>query len=201
MIPETLTTAFMAPALSGELAAAHTNGARSDLLLKAQEVIRTEAEAVAALENRIDERFLRAVELLFNCRGRVIVSGMGKSGIIAQKIAATMSSTGTAAIFVHPAEAAHGDLGMVMPGDVVICISKSGNTEEFYVLIPVFKRLGVPIIALTGDSHSPLAERADVVLDVSVEREACPHDLTPTAICAACVPAGHSWRACVRGIA
>jgi len=150
------------------------------LLDKAREVIRLEAEAIAALEDRIDEHFARAVDLLYQCQGRVIVSGMGKSGIIAKKIAATLSSTGTASIFVHPVEAAHGDLGMVMPGDVVICISKSGNTEEFYLLIPVFKRLGVPIIALTGNLHSPLAERADVILDVSVTREACPHDLAPT---------------------
>ncbi|MGH7493415.1 MAG: KpsF/GutQ family sugar-phosphate isomerase [bacterium] len=172
------------------MTATRADGSRSDLLRKAQEVIRIEAGAVAALENRIDENFLRAVELLFNCQGRVIVSGMGKSGIIAQKIAATLSSTGTASIFVHPGEAAHGDLGMVMPGDVVICISKSGNTEEFYLLIPVFKRLGVPIIAFTGNSHSPLAERADVILDVSVEREACPHDLTPTASTTAALAMG-----------
>jgi len=150
-------------------------------LEKAREVIRIEAEAVAALENRIDENFMRAVELLHKCKGRVIVSGMGKSGIIAQKIASTLSSTGTAAMFMHPAEAAHGDLGMVMPEDVVICISKSGRTEEFYVLIPLFKRLGLPVIAITGNLHSPLADHADVVLDTSVKQEACPHDLAPTA--------------------
>lgn len=157
---------------------------------KAREVIRIEAEAVAALENRLDEKFVRAVELLYNCSGRVIVSGMGKSGIIAQKLASTLSSTGTAAIFLHPAEAAHGDLGMVMPGDVVILISKSGRTEEFYVLIPLFKRLGIPIIAMTGNSHSPLAERADVVLDTSVTQEACPHDLAPTASTTAAMAMG-----------
>ncbi|MDZ7292050.1 MAG: KpsF/GutQ family sugar-phosphate isomerase [candidate division KSB1 bacterium] len=151
------------------------------ILDKAREVIRIEAEAVAALEKRLDANFERAVELLLNCKGRVIVSGIGKSGIIAQKIAATLSSTGTAAIFLHAAEAAHGDLGMVMHGDVVICISKSGSTEEFYTLIPLLKRLETPIIAMTGNHHSPLAERADVVLDISVEREACPHDLAPTA--------------------
>lgn len=153
----------------------------SAILDKAREVIRIEAEAVAALENRIDAHFERAVDLLFNCKGRVIVSGIGKSGIIAQKIAATLSSTGTAAIFLHAAEAAHGDLGMVMPGDVVICISKSGSTEEFYTLVPILKRLETPIIAMTGNQHSPLAERADIVLDISVEKEACPHDLAPTA--------------------
>jgi arabinose-5-phosphate isomerase len=153
----------------------------SAILNKAREVIRIETEAVAALENRLDANFERAVDLLFNCKGRVIVCGIGKSGIIAQKIAATLSSTGTAAIFLHAAEAAHGDLGMVMPGDVVICISKSGSTEEFYTLVPILKRLETPIVAMTGNQHSPLAERADVVLDVSVEQEACPHDLAPTA--------------------
>jgi arabinose-5-phosphate isomerase len=153
----------------------------SAILHKARDVIRIEAEAVAALEKRLDAGFERAVDLLFNCKGRVIVCGIGKSGIIAQKIAATLSSTGTAAIFLHAAEAAHGDLGMVMPGDVVICISKSGSTEEFYSLVPILKRLETPIIAMTGNQHSPLAERAEVVLDISVEKEACPHDLAPTA--------------------
>jgi arabinose-5-phosphate isomerase len=153
----------------------------SEILHKAREVIRIEAEAVAALEKRLDADFERAVDLLFNCKGRAIVCGIGKSGIIAQKIAATLSSTGTAAIFLHAAEAAHGDLGMVMPGDVVICISKSGSTEEFYTLVPILKRLETPIIAMTGNQHSPLAERAEVVLDISVAKEACPHDLAPTA--------------------
>lgn len=162
----------------------------SAILDKAREVIRIEAEAVAALENRIGVDFERAVDLLFNCKGRVIVSGIGKSGIIAQKIAATLSSTGTAAIFLHAAEAAHGDLGMVMPGDVVICISKSGGTAEFYTLVPIFKRLETPIIAMTGNQHSPLAERAEVVIDISVEKEACPHDLAPTASTAAALAMG-----------
>jgi arabinose-5-phosphate isomerase len=180
LVPQTLTTPSLPLEVPGGTNATRVHGSTSEVLLKAREVIRLEAEAVAALENRLGEDFLRAVELLFRCQGRVIVSGMGKSGIIAQKIAATLSSTGTASMFVHPSEAGHGDLGMVMPGDVVICISKSGNTEEFYLLVPVFKRLGIPIIALTGDSHSPLAERADVILDVGVRREACPYDLAPT---------------------
>jgi len=162
----------------------------SAILNKAREVIRIEAEAVAALENRLDANFERAVDLLFDCKGRVIVCGIGKSGIIAQKIAATLSSTGTAAIFLHAAEAAHGDLGMVMPGDVVICISKSGGTEEFYALIPILKRLETPIIAMTGNHHSPLAERAEVVLDISVAKEACPHDLAPTASTTAALAMG-----------
>ncbi len=162
----------------------------SAILNKAREVIRIEAEAVAALENRLDANFERAVDLLFDCKGRVIVCGIGKSGIIAQKIAATLSSTGTAAIFLHAAEATHGDLGMVMPGDVVICISKSGSTEEFYALIPILKRLETPIIAMTGNHHSPLAERAEVVLDISVDKEACPHDLAPTASTTAALAMG-----------
>jgi arabinose-5-phosphate isomerase len=161
-----------------------------EILDKAREVIRIEADAVAALESRINADFAAAVDLLFNCKGRVIVSGIGKSGIIAQKVAATLSSTGTAAIFLHAAEAAHGDLGMVMPGDVVICISKSGSTEEFYTLVPILKRLATPIIAMTGNHHSPLAERADVVLDISVEKEACPHDLAPTASTTAALAMG-----------
>ncbi len=162
----------------------------SPIINKAREVIRIEAEAVAALENRLDASFERAVDLLFNCKGRVIVCGIGKSGIIAQKIAATLSSTGTAAIFLHATEAAHGDLGVVMPGDVVVCISKSGSSEEFYTLVPILKKLETPIVAMTGNQHSPLAERADVVLDISVEKEACPHDLAPTASTTAALAMG-----------
>jgi arabinose-5-phosphate isomerase len=162
----------------------------SEILNKAREVIRIEAEAVAALENRIDANFEHAVDLLFNCKGRAIVCGIGKSGIIAQKIAATLSSTGTAAFFLHAAEAAHGDLGMVMLGDVVICISKSGSTDEFHTLVPILKRLEAPIIAMTGNHRSVLAERADVVLDIGVKKEACPHDLAPTASTTAALAMG-----------
>ena len=162
----------------------------SNTLAVAKEVIRIEAEAVANLTFRLDAAFEQAVDCLFDCKGRVIVLGMGKSGIIAQKIAATLSSTGTSAVFVHPAEAAHGDIGFLMPGDMVICISKSGHTEEFYVLLPLFKQLNIPIIVMTGDLHSPLAERADVVLNVSVAREACPHDLAPTASTTAALAMG-----------
>lgn len=153
----------------------------SDMCIeKAKEVIRLEAEAVAALENRIGLEFKKAVDIILNSKGRVIVSGIGKSGIIAKKIAATLSSTGTSAIFLHPAEGVHGDLGMVRRYDVVIGISKSGESDEFYQLLSLFKRLGVPIIAITGNGDSLLAKQSDVVLDVSVEREACPHNLTPT---------------------
>jgi arabinose-5-phosphate isomerase len=147
---------------------------------KAKEVIRKEAEAVAGLEKKIDENFVRAVELILNCKGRVIVTGIGKSGIIGKKIAATLTSTGTAAFFLHPTEGIHGDLGMVRKNDVVVAVSKSGGTDELYQLIPLFKRLGVPIITLTGNIDSPVAEKSDVVIDVSVAHEACGNDLVPT---------------------
>jgi len=148
---------------------------------KGKEVIRIEAGAVKALEDRIDASFEEAIGLLLRCHGRVIVTGMGKSGIIGQKIAAMLTSTGTAAFFLHPAEGLHGDLGAVLPEDVVIAISKSGTTEEILRLLPMFKRQGVPIITLTGNCRSILAERSDVVLDVSVKEEACPWDIIPTA--------------------
>jgi arabinose-5-phosphate isomerase len=147
---------------------------------KAKEVIRKEAEAVAGLEKKIDENFVKAVELILNSKGRVIVTGIGKSGIIGKKIAATLTSTGTAAFFLHPTEGIHGDLGMVQKNDVVIAISKSGGTDELYQLIPLFKRLGVPIITLTGNPNSAVAEKSDVVIDVSVAHEACGNDLVPT---------------------
>ena len=143
-------------------------------------VIRAEADAVIQLEQRIDERFQHAVDLLLECRGRVIVTGMGKSGIIAKKIASTLASTGTAAFFLHPAEGVHGDMGAVLKEDVVMCISKSGKTEEILRLLPLFKRRAVPVIALTGNLESDLADRSDVVLDVSVSEEACPYDIVPT---------------------
>jgi arabinose-5-phosphate isomerase len=148
---------------------------------KGKEVIRIEAEAVAALQDRIDENFSKAVEMIYNCKGRVIVTGMGKSGLVAEKIVATMNSTGTPALFLHPADAVHGDLGMVRKADVVICISKSGDTAEILQLIPMFKRIGVPIISMIGNVKSPLATSSTIVLDVSVKEEACPLDLAPTA--------------------
>jgi arabinose-5-phosphate isomerase len=147
---------------------------------KAKEVIRKEAKAIALLEKKIDENFVKAVELILKCKGRVIVTGIGKSGIIGKKIAATLTSTGTAAFFLHPTEGIHGDLGMVRKNDVVIAITKSGGTDEVYQLIPLFKRLGVPIITFTGNPDSPVAEKSDVVIDVSVEHEACPNNLVPT---------------------
>jgi len=158
--------------LKGEIAAVS--------IQKGKEVVRIEAEAIRELEGRIDERFSRAVEILLNCKGRAIVSGMGKSGIIAKKIASTLTSTGTPAFFLHPAEGVHGDLGAVLKEDVVILISKSGNTAELLSLFPIFRRQGVPIIAMTGNPDSTLAKQCDVHLDVSVKEEACPNDIVPT---------------------
>lgn len=146
----------------------------------ARAVIETEAEAVTALLERVDDRFLDACQRMLDCAGRIVVIGMGKSGHIGSKIAATLASTGTAAFFVHPAEASHGDLGMIRPGDVVLALSNSGETEEVNAILPVLKRLGVNIIALTGNPASTLARYADVHLDVGVEKEACPLGLAPT---------------------
>jgi len=147
---------------------------------KGKEVVRIEAEAVAALIDRIDENFQKAVDILLSCRGRVIITGIGKSGIIAKKIASTLTSTGTAALFLHPAEGLHGDLGAVLKDDVVICISKSGTTDEILRLLPIFKRQGVPIIAMTGEPDSIMAQRSTVVLNIGVKEEACPFDVIPT---------------------
>jgi arabinose-5-phosphate isomerase len=150
------------------------------IIEKAKEVIRKEAEAILNLEKKVNSEFQKAVELILKCRGRVIVTGIGKSGIIGKKIAATLTSTGTSAIFLHPVEGLHGDLGLVRRDDLVIAVTKSGETEELQQLFPLFKRLGVPIISLTGDPSSPAAEKSDIVIDVSVDEEACPNNLVPT---------------------
>jgi len=143
-------------------------------------VIETEASAVQALAGRIDESFVHACELMLACEGRIVVTGMGKSGHIAGKIAATLASTGSPAFFVHPGEASHGDLGMIMPRDVVLAFSNSGETEEILTILPLIKRLGVPLITLTGNPGSALARAADVHIDVTVAQEACPLGLAPT---------------------
>lgn len=143
-------------------------------------VIETEAQAVFELTQRIDERFAKACELLLACKGRIVVTGMGKSGHIANKLAATFSSTGSPAFFMHPGEASHGDLGMITPQDTVVAISNSGNTSEIITLLPLLKRLEVPLITLTGNKESILAKTADVNLDVSIKQEACPLGLAPT---------------------
>ena len=151
------------------------------VLAMARETLQIEIDAVVALADRIDGRFVQAVERLLACRGRVVVTGMGKSGHIGRKIAATLASTGTPAMFVHPAEASHGDLGMITPQDVVLGISNSGESEELSAILPLIKRMGVPLIACTGKADSTLARHADVVLDTAVAKEACPHNLAPTA--------------------
>jgi arabinose-5-phosphate isomerase len=150
------------------------------IIEKGKNVIRIEAEAVAELETRIDKQFARAVEMMYACTGRVVVTGMGKSGIIARKIVATLNSTGTPSLFLHPSDAVHGDLGMVRKEDVVICISKSGDTPELSNLLPIFKQIGVPIISLVGKANSRLAQLSEIILDIGVKEEACPYDLAPT---------------------
>jgi arabinose-5-phosphate isomerase len=156
----------------------------------ARKVLRTEAAAILGLVDRIDGDFDRAVQLLFECRGRVIVTGMGKSGIICRKLAATLSSTGTAAWFLHPAEARHGDLGAIRDDDVVIALSHSGETEELLRLLESIRRIGARLIALTGDPASTLGQAADVTLDCSIAEEACPMNLVPTASTTAALAMG-----------
>jgi len=146
----------------------------------AERVLRLEAAGILALVPRLDQAFVRAVDLLHGCRGRVIVAGMGKSGLIGRKIAATLASTGTPAYFLHPAEAVHGDLGLVATGDVILALSNSGETSELLALLAHLKRLTTPIVLLTGSPQSTLARQCDVVLDVSVAEEACPMNLAPT---------------------
>jgi arabinose-5-phosphate isomerase len=146
----------------------------------ARAVIETEAAAVNSLLARIDENFVQACELMLACAGRIVVIGMGKSGHIANKIAATLASTGTPAFFVHPAEASHGDLGMLMPGDIALLLSNSGETDEMNSIIPIFKRMDVKMVAMTGNPESTLAKHATVHINVGIEKEACPLGLAPT---------------------
>lgn len=153
-------------------------------------VLAIEAEAIAQLRNKINISFVKACKLLLLCQGRVIIIGIGKSGHISNKLAATLASTGTPAFFVHPAEAHHGDMGMITPKDIVLAISNSGETNELLVLLPLIKRLGVPLIAMTGRPESTLAKRAEVHIDVSVEREACPLGLSPTSSTTAALAMG-----------
>ena len=161
----------------------------ADLAL-ARKVLQTEAAAILALVDRLDDRFDQAVRLLLDCRGRVIVTGMGKSGIICRKIAATLSSTGTPAFFLHPAEATHGDLGVIRGDDVVVALSYSGETDELLRLLETIKRLGARLIAITGNCASTLGQAADVALDCHVSEEACPLNLVPTASTTAALALG-----------
>lgn len=162
----------------------------SNLAERAARVLSVEAEGIRGLKDRLDGNFDRAVELLLAAPGKVVVTGMGKSGLIGRKIAATLASTGTPAFFLHPAEGLHGDIGMVLAGDAVIALSKSGETTEVISLVPVFKRMGLPLIAFTGERNSTLARHADAVIDVGVSEEACPLGLAPTASTTAALAMG-----------
>ncbi|MFZ5908363.1 MAG: KpsF/GutQ family sugar-phosphate isomerase [Nitrospirota bacterium] len=152
-----------------------------DILAIARKVLQTEAEAIAALVPKLNSTFEQAVEIIYQSKGRVVVTGMGKSGLIGKKIAATLASTGTPAFFLHPAEASHGDLGMVTARDVIIAISNSGETDELVKLVPFLKRYNVKLVSLTGNPNSTLAKQSDVSLDISVREEACPMGVVPTA--------------------
>nr|WP_177332303.1 KpsF/GutQ family sugar-phosphate isomerase [Pseudomonas sp. BMS12] len=152
----------------------------SDLIQSAQRTIRLESEAVTSLLSRVDSDFIRACEMILDGKGRVVVVGMGKSGHIGNKIAATLASTGTPAFFVHPAEASHGDMGMITRDDIVLALSNSGSTAEIITLLPLIKRLGIQMISMTGNPDSPLAKAAEVNLDARVAQEACPLNLAPT---------------------
>lgn len=166
-------------------------------LQRAKEVFKIEAEAVAALANKLDDNFTRSVDALCQCSGRVVVTGMGKAGIIGQKISATLSSLGTPSIWLHSAEAIHGDLGRVTKDDIVIALSNSGETEETKSLIPILKKIGVKVIAITGNKNSSLAKYSDLVLDVFVRKEACPLGLAPTASTTAMLAMGDALAVCL----
>jgi len=163
---------------------------KKQLIALAKEVLAIEAEGLAALMAKVDDSFARAVQLILKAAGRVILTGVGKSGIVARKIVATLNSTGTRALFLHPVEAMHGDLGMISPGDVVLALSNSGETSELTILLPSLARLGAPLIALTGRPESTLGRASAIVLDVGVPREACPLGLAPTASTTAALAMG-----------
>lgn len=167
------------------------------ILKRAKEVFKIEAEAIASLSSKLDDNFVQAVEAIYNCRGRVVVSGMGKTGIIGQKISATLSSLGTPSIWLHSAEATHGDLGRVTKDDVVIVLSNSGETEETKNLLPILKKIGARIIAITGNKNSTLAKYSDIVLDVSVKKEACTLGLAPTSSTTAALAMGDALAVCL----
>lgn len=172
-------------------------GNQEKISAAAKRVILTESEAIATLVNFVDADFTQAVDLIYNAKGRLVVTGIGKSAIIAQKIVATMNSTGTPSMFLHASEAIHGDLGMVQPGDVVICISKSGNSPEIKVLVPILKRFGNTLIAMTGNTTSFLAKHADFVLNTTVDTEADPINLAPTSSTTAQLVMGDAVAVCL----
>lgn len=169
----------------------------TSILNLAKEVLELEAHSILSLTKRLDKNFEQAIEILYNCKGRVIVTGMGKSGIIGKKIAATLSSTGTPSYFLHPAESTHGDSGIITREDVVIAISNSGETKELLNLLPLIKRFNIPMIALTGGLNSTLAKTGDVFLDISVEKEACPFDKVPTSSTTATLAMGDALAICL----
>lgn len=163
---------------------------KKEIIEQARKILKIEADAINALIDRIDDNLVRAVDIIYSCTGRVVVTGMGKSGLIGKKIAATFASTGTPALFLHSAEGGHGDIGMVTKGDVVVALSNSGETDEIIKILPILKRLDIKLVALTGDSKSTLAKLSDVVLDTSVREEACPMGLVPTASTTAALAMG-----------
>ena len=165
--------------MNNQLATVETE-VTDQLAIIGRSVIEIEASVIASLSARIDQKFVTACEILYGCEGRIAVTGIGKSGHISRKIAATFASTGSPALFVHPSEAKHGDIGMITTKDVVLALSNSGESEEIMAILPVIKRLGVPLITLTGNPHSTLAKAATINIDVSVDKEACPIGLAPT---------------------
>jgi len=154
---------------------------RDKILRRAAEVLRIEKEAIEDISQNLDDSFKEAIKLIYSCKGKVVVTGMGKCGIVGRKIAATLASTGTPAVSLHPAEAVHGDVGIVTKSDIALAISTSGETEEIIRIIPLIRRIGVKLISMTGNSKSRLSKSSDVVLNISVRREACPMGLVPTA--------------------
>ncbi len=184
----------MAPTL---LQSTHQQAPNADILDLARKVLSIEAKEIEALATRLDKRFEAAVQLILNCKGRVVVSGMGKSGHIGGKIAATLASTGTPAFFMHPAEASHGDLGMITQDDVVIVLSNSGESDEILNILPTIIRLGAKVISITGAAHSALAREAHIHLNAEVSQEACPLGLSPTASSTAALALGDALAVCV----
>lgn len=174
-----------------------TNSHKQPVLTLAREVLRLEASEIAALAQRLDDNFERAVKLILQCKGRVVVSGMGKSGHIGGKIASTFASTGTPAFFMHPGEASHGDLGMITSGDIVLALSNSGESDEVLAIVSPIKRLGASIIAITGNDNSTLAKAADIHLSARVEKEACPLGLAPTSSTTVSLALGDALALCV----
>ena len=162
----------------------------SEVLKRAADVLRIEADGITSIVGRLDENFVRAVEVLAHCSGKVVVTGMGKSGLICRKISATLASTGTPSFFLHSADALHGDVGMIMKDDVILAVSNSGETDEILKILPHFKFLELKLVVMTGNTDSTLAKAADVVLDVGVKEEACPLGLAPTASTTAALATG-----------